>query len=98
MIKATVLAFTLALSSCVGTTAFAQTFEECDNVSIIIGEVAKMRDVGIPNHAAMNLLVEVGLPIATATTMVMYVYQMHPDKDPETLQAYFFNLCVSEAA
>jgi hypothetical protein len=47
MIKATVLAFTLALSSGVGTTAYAQaTFEECDNVSIIIGEVAKMRDVG----------------------------------------------------
>jgi len=91
MMKAltTALAFTAF-----ATAAQAQDAEACRAGADVAESTASLRDSGIREPIAHEILTSAGLPSETAWNMVTYVYMLHADERPSEIYVGFMDRCL----
>jgi len=87
------LLYTLALVMTLGSTATAQTTEQCYQTSELLYTMAEHRDDGFEPQKALETLLLMGFPRDTSQEMVLYVYFVEGESSPSKVQESFMNKC-----
>ena len=88
----------LSLALIVATPTYGDTKETCYLHSELVLTTANLRDQGVTPREVLDAMLGSGLPLELANKLLVYVYVVGSEVEPEVLQVIFMNACAGDKA
>ena len=88
----------LSLALIMATPTYGDTTETCYIHSELVLITANLRDQGVEPREVLDVMLGSGLPLELAKKLLVYVYVVGSEVEPEDLQVIFMNACVGDKA